>query len=1162
MSHNSGSGPSTAGKPDIATHPPRVSSRVRAAWAQAVSFLTPSAQPLEPSGGHSRGPLQQQQQQQQAHAGALNSTASSLTSLQASNRNSTATPNATASVSSASPYALSASSPTAAMSAVQIPGSSCIFTAAVNAVLNGPNDLDLMRTYDACIRSQKPRWRSAIAFLFAFLFFFYCTFRVPRGRGEDGYAVLYGGSGSAVGGSGGGGNVGGIGIAPGRAGTAGAVGHGAMVNERAESDVAETAEARHRYFEPLWPLRALFGYVAAPGRLDMKDVEWWAPSNRTTENSDLNSERGLNVGMPHAASLSLARSRPPWSADRRTGPLALFFRTVRRAWSLACAPERPSYDLALSAFLYTRQAMTEGSCNRCQARLIDQEMLTERLIYRQFLRENKLRVPLLLYYNRLPVYAMMQYLRLMRVRNYQLLDFLSREDAVLQRPETVANGVLNDAALHARELDFELNRLSFVFYLQRLHLRALRHSDAMRLETLHFLRHLSSAVPTLRQIWKGQNQCNWPGVVCVVVRVPLNLLVDYKHPAVHAFAADLFSVCRGPDCRQRRCIPPSCGAYAQLLAQRLFTSAAPGYWMKWDRMDDTAAMDEMVFPKAATRKNPGVDAAAASQQPPNAAAAGAASGLRAPWGTPPVGSTNSLKSEREGAVHGNAATFAKRASHSTTIPSRTVWSEQRFAYEHPNLLLADPLLLVDVDVKAIMEDVVATAIPPAQAANMAVGDHVNPTKTYRAGIERPLVEDLLPMQEKLLRTIAEAAPRGLRFGKQSNHSSTLAIPFTFVSLNLRDKRLRGYLPDIYDTQGVYDISGAAASMRANSGNSGTGSTNEKGNDSGRGPGEYDNVGSTSQHSTMSTAAAGTGTAGGERQPPDVRIEGPHADVYWGRLSRQRMLETRNVTTARAWRSSSTMLIIASEVQRALRRVERIGVRKHHEDLAAYFSEVSALALFQNERWSPYRWPEAMITITNVVSQSAAHQLYSIIQKNALSADFTTPVNNVDHHVEVFGELNPRLIALISVDVSANPLLSHTFPLTWLSIPSLRSVYTHGSSILAPPIHMRPRFYNESLYCSARGDTKEAPSQTEDARRIHEHRLGNAAGGDKVTQKSTLVRNYIGSELIPPYLKIDKMFSDDASAFVQQAGTLHAQYQRSWNPYVALRNVILKRIGRL
>ncbi|KPA73356.1 hypothetical protein ABB37_09912 [Leptomonas pyrrhocoris] len=1049
----------------------------------------------------------------------------------------------------------------AAMNSLQLLGNSWFYApsgsaaaaAAANAGGSGSNPLELLRTHHLYVRTLKTRWRNAVVFLFAFLFFCCCTFRGPQAPGQSGQHTLFGSSGSgdgAGGGSGGSSNgAGAMGLGAGVAG--GLTGAGAMENVGAGDDftAAAAADAHRRYFQPPWLLRVLLGYTAVPGRLEMEDVEWWPPSNRTPEISDPNSEQGLRVGTPNAASLSVARSEPPWSADTRTGVLAILSRLIGSVSHLVFTPERPSYELALSAFSRTRQAMTEGSCNRCQARVIEQEVRLERQRYWQFLRESKLRLPMLLYYNRLPVYAMIQHFRLMRVRNYQLLDYVSRADAALRRPETVGNDVSNDAALHARELDFELTRLPFVFYLQRLHLRALRHADAMRLETFHFLRHLSSTVPTLRHIWTGQDHCSWPGVSCVVVRVPLNLLVDDDHPAVRAFVNDLFSVCRGPGCRQRRCVPPACAAYTQYLTRRLFTSAAPGYWMKWDRTDDTAAMDEMIFPKPTARKNVGVEppaTVAAPHQPLNGARG-------APWHGASTGNADAMKPEEKTAGHGDAGSYpAGHAGRTITSSSRTVWTEQQFAYEHPSLLLAEPMLLVDVDVKAIMEEVVRPATPLAEAAKVVAGEHVDPAETYRENVERPLVEDLLPMQEKLLRTIAAAAPRGLRFGKQSRRSPGLTIPFTFVALNLPSMGLRGYLPDFYDTPSAYDVAEVptAGGEGDEAGGRGAGTPQTHGSTNGAGGGG------------AAAASAAPGRAG---RPQDVQVSVPRSDVYWGRPSRQRMLESRNPTLRRPL---ATVQAIAGEVQRVLRRVERIGMRHHHHDLAVYFSEVATLARFHDERWSAYRWPEAMITVTKAVAPSASRQLYPIVEDNAFSAAFATPVYNVDRQVGVFGELNPRLIALLAFDVSGNPLLSGIFPRTWLSIPFLQSVRTHGASVLAPPLRMRTRTYNHSLYCS-RGSSGNSSGEAAnlhaaDARQSPRYDPSDTAIGIASPLTSVHDRDYIGSVLIPPFRKVDSLFPPGrgVDAFLVQKDPLSAQQHLYKDLHEALDDGFWKGVRRL
>ncbi|CBZ23448.1 conserved hypothetical protein [Leishmania mexicana MHOM/GT/2001/U1103] len=997
--------------------------------------------------------------------------------------------------------------------------------AASTSLMSSSNALELMRTYHMYVRMHKTRCRYLLLLLLMFLYYFQCTLCGPYDLLMSGAA---GGSSLAGVGAGDPSKDGGLrlGLAAPDAGTAGDGGR-----------LAGSSEGRrHRYARPPLITRALSGIGATVGRMDLWEVQWWPPSNRTPDAADAHYEQGLHVATPSAASLSLARSEPPWSVDTQRGLVAAIARSATRLSGLLFGQDPPPYELALSAFFRTRQATSGRSCNPGQAGAIDNDVRKELIHYSAFARDFKLRVPLLLYYNRMPVYAMMQHLRLMRVRNCQLLDYMSRAHASRHRPEKATGDVADNPDLHARQLSFELARLSLVLYLQRLHLRALRHADAMRLETFHFLRHLSSTIPVLRSVWVGQDHCSWPGVSCVVVRVPLNSLIDSEHPAVQAFVEDIFSVCRGPQCRQRRCAAPSCSAYTRHLTRRLFTSAAPAYWLKWDRTDDTAAMDEMIWEKTPTssRGAAGVNAMAAAQPPSPSAASTGSDG--------DAGRSGSRKAA-------TASSAGARSSHGTPARSkRSVWTEQMFAYEHPHLVLTEPTLLVDIDVQNIIKEIVEPILPSAPC-NSGGGECVSSspslsatllgplsdfaTPEYAEDVERPLTGDLFGMQRRLLRTIAEAAPRGLQYGKQRNGSSTVTIPYTFVKLNLANMGLRGYLPGFYDIASAYDDQRDTAAAHGKRETTNTGSGGASGTQSG--------LADACEAANLPSATPAATRQRGSKSAPKVSVLTPRSDLYWGRRSRMRMLEARNLSsaslaTAAARRSLSSVAAIRSELQWVLRRLEKIGQRNHHEDLAAYFSEVASLARFQSERWSPYRWPEAMITATSNVSQSATRRLYTILENSAFSPSFADPVQSIDHSVNVFGELNPRLIGLLSLDVSANPLLTHVFPRTWLSIPHLQSVRTTGTSILAPPLRLRSRLYSHAAYCPAssvrfdsgmKADTEEAMGER--PRRDTEVGAPTETARDEVevssaTESSLHDKDFISAVLIPPFSKIDTVFS--------------------------------------
>ncbi|CAG9568271.1 conserved hypothetical protein [Leishmania major strain Friedlin] len=1007
--------------------------------------------------------------------------------------------------------------------------------AASTALLSSSDALELMRTYHMYVRVHKTRCRYLLLLLLMLLYYFQCTLcgrydLLMSAAGEG----SYGGLSSGVAGSGAVGGAGLAGTGAGGPSKDGGLRLGLAAPERQaagdDSGLAGSSEGRRRrYARPPFITRALSGIGATVGRMDLWEIEWWPPSNRTPDATDAHYEHGLNVATPTAASLSLARSEPPWSVDTQRGLVAAIARSATRLSGPLFGQDPPPYERALSAFFRTRQATSGGSCNRCQARAIDKDVQKELINYNAFARDFKLRVPLLLYYNRMPVYAMMQHLRLMRARSYQFLDYMSRGHASQNRPETATGDVADNPHLHARQLTFELTRLSLVFYLQRLHLRALRHADAMRLETFHFLRYLSSTIPVLRSVWVGQDHCSWPGVSCVVVRVPLNSLIDSEHPALQAFVEDIFSVCRGPQCRQRRCAAPSCSAYTRRLTRRLFTSAAPAYWLKWDRMDDTAAMDEMIWEKTPTssRGAAGVDGMAAAPPPSPSAASTGTDG--------DAGRSGSTK----------AAARSRRGTPARS--KRSVWTEQLFAYEHPHLVLTEPTVLVDIDVQNIIQEMVEPVVAsapcndgddewapssPSPSATLSGPPSDLATPEYA---ERPLTGDLFGMQRRLLRTMAEAAPRGLQYGKQRNDSSTVTIPYTFVKLNLANMGLRGYLPDFYDIASAYDEQRDAAAARGRRESTNTGGS------SGSGSGTQSGFTDACEAANLPSATAAAARQCGSKSAPEVSVLTPRSDLYWGRRSRMRMLEARNLSsaslaTAAARQPLASVAAIGSELQWVLRRLEKIGQRNHHEDLAAYFSEVASLARFQNERWSPYRWPEAMITVTSDVSQSATRRLYSVLEDSAFTPNFADPVQSIDHSVNAFGELNPRLIGLLSLDVSANPLLTHLFPRTWLSIPHLQSVQTTGTSILTPPLRLRPRLYNHAAYCPAssmrfdsdmKADADEAMGER--CRRDTKVAAAMETAREKVevssaTGSSLHDKDFIGAVLMPPFSKIDTLFS--------------------------------------
>ncbi|GET85824.1 hypothetical protein, conserved [Leishmania tarentolae] len=979
--------------------------------------------------------------------------------------------------------------------------------------LSSSNTLDLMRTYHAYVRMHKAQYRYLVLLLLMLLYYFQLTFcgryglmSAPR---EDTYRSLGGG----VAGSGAVGPSVDSGLRPSLA-TPDAEAAGD------DSTLAGSANSTsHGYMRPPLITRALSGAAATRVRMDLWEVQWWSPSSWTPDTNDARYEQGWHVATPNPASLSLARSEPPWSANMQGGFVSTITRGATRLFSPLFGQAPPPYELALSAFFRTRQAMSAGSCHRCQTSVVNNDVQKELINYNAFARNFKLRVPLLLYYNRMPVYAMMQHLRLMRVQTYRLLDYMSRNHSSQSQPETATGDIAVSPDLRARQLKFELSRLSLVFYLQRLHLRALRHADAMRLETLHFLRYLSSTIPVLRSIWVGQDHCRWKGVSCVVVRVPLNSLIDSEHPAVQAFVDDLLSICRGPQCRQRRCAPPSCSAYTRHLMSSLFTSAAPAYWLKWDRTDDTAAMDEMMWEKAPTSSQgaAGINVATASPSSPSITSAA-------------------------------AAATAGRASRGTSAKSkRSVWTEQMFAYEHPHLVLTEPLLLVDIDVQGILREVLEPITPSApindddecvSSASSSSATVLDPPADFATpadteDVEQTLAGDLLDMQRRLLRTIAEAAPRGLRYGKQRNDSSTVTIPYVFVKLNLASMGLSGYLPDFYDIASAYDEQNGAADA--------TGKRESSDDDTVSASSAQSHFADACEEVNPPSATATEPRKCGRTSAAETSVFTPRSERYWGRRSRMRMLNARDLTSASHSKAATRrplvpLAALESDLQQVLRRLETIGQRNHHEDLAAYFSEVASLALYQNERWSPYSWSEAMRNITTNVASSARQRLYSILEESAFSPSFVDPVPNIDHHVNAFGELNPRLIGLLSLDVSANPSLTHLFPQAWLSIPYLQSVRTTGTSILTPPLQVHIQVYNRTAHCPA-SSMESCSDLKADAERAMGYQrrkdTESAAKTETVRDKIHVLsppwssfydNDVIGGIFIPPFPRIDTLFA--------------------------------------
>ncbi|RNF18353.1 hypothetical protein TcG_05223 [Trypanosoma cruzi] len=63
-------------------------------------------------------------------------------------------------------------------------------------------------------------------------------------------------------------------------------------------------------------------------------------------------------------------------------------------------------------------------------------------------------------------------------------------------------------------------------FVWRQRVRAMRHADYMRIETLHFLKLLSTSIPRLRLVWRGEDYCAWEGITCMALRYPIDTLID------------------------------------------------------------------------------------------------------------------------------------------------------------------------------------------------------------------------------------------------------------------------------------------------------------------------------------------------------------------------------------------------------------------------------------------------------------------------------------------------------------------------------------------------------------------------------------------------------------------------------------------------------------
>lgn len=723
--------------------------------------------------------------------------------------------------------------------------------------------------------------------------------------------------------------------------------------------------------------------VRGESRLLVMEMSWLPSSNRTS--AEVGETAGVWTTAPQPLSFSKARLMQPWSTGDTSGFMAFVSRYWRGVTSLVMAPAPPSYDVAVERLFTTMSKNVEnGSCHQCakgDPPSSQKALLEHRRLYRLFLKHEKLRVPLFLYYNRLPVYVMYRYYIMFRVRQHQYLSALR----LTNMPSSIYKGLRFNPLLHIREESFERHRNTLVLYLQRLYMRAMRHSDAMQLETFHFLKYLTTTIPELRALWVGQDHCRWPGVSCIVVHLPLNILIDEEHPALVKFVEEVYHVCSDMSCEERYCPPPGCHAKVHHLKQMLFTSTIPSYWMKWDRSDDTAAIEELLgasTPNGGSVFNP----SGYSRDP-------------------------TTSSEESGSCPRTPMSASSR---------RSILTELRFGYDHPELLLTDAKLLLDIDITPYVEEFVAPPIP--------VG-------TFG-------VSDVLPMQKELLNVITSSLPRGIRAGVQRGRSSGgdgngspqrreagVLIPFQFVLLDLSRMGLEGYLPDYLDTVSLYDNDDfnitdpslnrgrqfcSRCASQSDSGDS-SGSPNS-------GKNEY--------------------SAGKTSTPRRPKINTPRDDAYWGRRSRERFFAARK-TRHKQMAQMVPIEELRQEVYAALQRVERQGLRWGHHDLEAYFSEIASIGRYPMDEGDIYFWPSAMLDVAR--EPLRADHVYPLSSDNNFG-QLPNPILNIDHTITTFGEINPRLVSLLSLDISENPMLSHNFPTTWLSLPFLRIINTVNTSI--------------------------------------------------------------------------------------------------------------------
>lgn len=164
---------------------------------------------------------------------------------------------------------------------------------------------------------------------------------------------------------------------------------------------------------------------------------------------------------------------------------------------------------------HTRTPTTTSSGQRCSCGAHRSNKNTNDMTL-----ENRIHLPLSQYHHRLPLY--MLYANYVDRRRYEIQKLqLQWATESLSEKSTVATRTQRLKALERTQ-----RRTLFDLYVQRQYMRALRHEDAMQLETLHFLRHLATGIPHLQKLWRGDLMCEWEGVRCHRLHLPLTSLLE------------------------------------------------------------------------------------------------------------------------------------------------------------------------------------------------------------------------------------------------------------------------------------------------------------------------------------------------------------------------------------------------------------------------------------------------------------------------------------------------------------------------------------------------------------------------------------------------------------------------------------------------------------